>query len=300
MPRISSPGGIPELTYLARKLGDFSSAHNTYLGDAEAIGQRVTNRVLGRIAGRMTGMASGAAGVFGVVLLGQFFASLRHWVEYKASHPMWVGTMASYAQAHDSTGYTFRGEFYEPHFFFTQAVNDVQAGRQIQGSPLNAFFKPPQFFNRSGKFDVRGGVYGGQRFVSDFGSFVNGTMVQRLGRRMGGQDISAFFWGTLRDPHRNPVEVVCWQIRRAAQANLRGAHGHRHIDTWMLHDSIVVAPDQVSLQQWSIGAAIKSLEKAGRRNEAERRLDATMSPSSGYFWADWTGGFDDASGQVIQ
>lgn len=296
MPRYSSPGGIPELTYLARKLGDFSSAHRTYLGDPRLLADRVTNRVLGRVAGRMTGMASGAAGVFGVVLLGQFFAALRHWVEYKASHPVWVGTMASYAQAHDNRGWYLNGTFHQPHYFFTKAIIDVQSGRQTQNSPLSSLFKPPQFVDRKGRLDIRGGIYGGQRFVSDFGSFVNGSIVQRVGRRMGGQDVSAFFWGTLRHPERNPAEVVAWQIQRKAKANLREGN---HIDTYMLHDSIVVAPTQVELHHWSIGAAILALRRHDREDEAPRRIGAKQSGGSGYFWANYTGGVNATTGAFI-
>lgn len=293
MPRISSPGGVPELTYLARKLGDFSSAHRTYLGDAEAIGTRVTNRVLGRIAGRMTGAASGAAGVFGVVLLGQFFASLRHWIEYKASRPMWVGTMAVYAQAHDNRGWVLQGRQYSPHFFFTKAIMETQASRQSSGNVARGFLNVPSFRTAGGKLDIRGGIYSGQRFVSDFGSFVNGSIVARLGRRIGGQDMSAFFWGTLRDPARNPAETVAWAIARRAQKNLRSSG---HVDTYMLHDSIVVAPSQEELQNWSIGAAIISLEDSGRRNEAQRRLGAAYSSSAGRFKTNTTGAINPQTG----
>lgn len=291
---IRSPGGIAELTYLARKLGDFSSAHSTYLGDAEAIGQRVTNRVLGRIAGRATGAAYGAAGVFGVVLLGQFFASLRHWIEYKASRPMWVGTMAAYAKAHDTQGWELNGDYYPPHYFFTKAMADTQANRASSNNPMSAFFRAPSFTTARGKLDIRGGIYGGQRYISDFGSFVNGTMVARLGRRMGGQDVSAFFWGTLRHPTRNPAEVVAWSVATKAKANLRKT---KHVDTYMLHDSIVVAPSQGEMQDWSYGAAILALEQHGALSEADRRIAGSRAGGKGRYRGNKTGAINPSAGK---
>lgn len=293
---IRSPGGIAELNYLARKLGDFSSAHKTVLGDAEAIGNRVTNRILGRIAGRATSFGYGACGVFGVVLVGQFFASLRHWIEYKASSPVWVGTMASYAKAHDTEGWVFNGTVYPPHYFFQKAIEQTMTARSDQNNPLTSFFRPPRFFDTRGKLDIRGGIYGGQRFISDLGSFVNGNMLHRLGRRMGGQDIHAFFWGTLRHPKRNPMEVIAASIARNARRNLRDGDW---IDTRMLHNSIIYAPDQVAFHQGSIAAALEALRRAGRESEAERRLSATKSKRSGYFWTNYTGAIDPSTGGFI-
>ncbi len=287
MPRgIVSPGGVPEILSAAKILGDTSTIRKFYGARGEEMAvQRMMNRLLGRLGGKTTGMVKAHFGLFGMIALAEFLTFFKGWINFKSAQPVWVGSIANYASYIDNGWVNPNtGKVYEPSSFFTQAVFDTVQGRG-ENKAFKNLFKIPSFVNKSGGLRTRAGLYEGQKFVSDFHGFFTGDIVGRSVRREAGRGIASFFWGTLRDPHKNILEGMAQEVVRRSRHNLL----HASVDwvedgviedTGVLRASMAygVGEDQFIQNSWK--QARTQMARAGTTHLETKKLDISKSGAS--------------------
>lgn len=276
-----SPGGFPQLISMARALGDYSSVRKWYgtKGEEYAI-QRMQNRLLGRMGGKFTGAVKAHFGLFGMVAFAEFLAFFKGWIQHKAARPTWVGTNCRYALLIDQGWHDPRpnakNPTHPPTFYFTGAIAEARSGKN---KAFSGIFKTPNFAPRGSGLGgrltgARSGLYEGQKFIGDFRAFVTGDIVGRSIRREAGRGIAGFFWGTLRNPHKNVLEPLAYQIAMGARRNLKTKNIN---DTGTLSASITIGSSEMDLIERSLAQARSHMQRRGIMNEWHKRMDVSKS-----------------------
>ncbi len=265
MPRglsIPSLGNVPEITILARIAGDFSSL----AGSGKGIGprRRLINRGVGRAAGKVFGFANANFGVFGLIATAQFFAILKDVINLQTAQSagdLYIGSVCNYAtEYHNGTSNM------QARPFLKMALN---------GTPVRApggGFRVPT--------SLRGGLYQGQKFISDFAAFFRGDLIGRLSRREAGRNIASFFWGSLRlgaeTKRPNILEGYANRVVAQSRRNIR-TMGE---DTGTLRMSIATGFDRAEVSRKSFFQASNWLASKGKSSLSDVKLFNGILPEN--------------------
>ena len=282
MPRgraLISAGGLPEVTFVARKLGDYSSikkgltmaaAHRGF-SKKNPLRKRAVSRVLGRGAGLITHKAQSWMGLWGLVAVAQGIALVQNLIQVQAAKETWMGSLVNYSQAVERGHEGVVSQ--PPTYFFSRAITEASAKR-FGGSFGKGMFAPPRMGTRGGVVTrARGGLYSGQKFIGDFGALWRGDIASRVIRRESGRQVASFFWGTLSDPKRNILRTYAYDVVRLARKNLR-EHNPKLIDTGALYASLAVSDvSRAMFIENSIRQTAEELNKKGLSRLLRSKID---------------------------
>ena len=262
---------IPEITTLARLMGDTSSV---FKSDDFGV-QRIVNRGVGRFAGKSFGAVKASFGLFGMIATAQFFSMMNKLVKIQTAEvggPVYVGSVAIHAS------------------WYENGVNNVPGRPALTTAILET---PVELSRRRGfRFpkNLRSGIYDGQKLVSTFASFARGDIIQRAGRAEAGREITAFFFGTLRlggDTRRpNFVEAYAKRVVTAARKNVK----EMGQDTGLLRSSYAhgFGLEQMSELSRERGTAwLEKKKQLGRTKRdgtdvRSRMIDGTVKEGAGH------------------
>lgn len=281
---LASPGGVPEIISLARKLGDFSSVYSyAAQGNARAITRRVQNKILGRAGGKSFGFMKATFGVVGMVAFAEFLHLLKQYIAVKSSEPIWLGTMADYA-TEINEGFTDLGGKHHPaRPFWDKAILTAEHVRS-KSRVFTGYFKPPaiDLSERGGGVTIgsatagtRAGLYEGQKFIGDIQAFARGD-IARIARREAGRETASFFWGTLSEKTRNPLEKFARIAVREARKNCTDMG---ILDKGVLRASITYGLTEFQFKQNSLAMAVAQMRKEGIEHEFLHRMDVMSTGS---------------------
>lgn len=198
--------GLPYIFRTARLLGDKSSLQRGF----HDVPRRARMRVVGRAAGKFQAGMS----VHNLIIYASFIRWMRESIENAYKKPVYVVNAMRYAPLYESgfpPGYQTTRMRGPPGYRFWASgleetlnpMNDPSA--QIPKLKLN-----------------RAGLYIGGRFAADIKAIYRGRITDRLARRASGREVTKFFWGTLRNPTRNVVEVIAKRFVANVRRNIRG------------------------------------------------------------------------------
>ena len=283
MPRgrgLISAGGLPEITFIARALGDYSSikkgvgmaASQRGFTKKNPLRMRVKSRVLGRGAGFITSKAQSWMGLWGLVAVAQGLALVQNLIQVQAAKETWMGSMVNYSQAVERGHAGVVSQ--PPTYFFSRAIAEASAAR-FGGSFGKGMFQMPAAGKRGNVITrARTGLYSGQRFIGDFGSLWRGDIASRVVRRETGRQVASFFWGTLSDPKQNILRSYAYDVVRAARRNIRDHSPEPLIDTGALYASLAVSDvSRAMFIENSIRQTAEELQKKGLSRLLRTKID---------------------------
>jgi len=279
-----SAGGLPEVTLLARALGDYSSIKGG-LSDIVERGQfnwrsgrnqnplavRARNKMAGKLGGMVLGKANAWMGLWGMVAVAQGVALVQNLIQANAAKETWVGSILNYSQAVNS-GHQGVVPMEATNFFSDaiQTASDERFGNKFG----KGFVTLPSLGKRGNAISrARGGLYSGQKFIGDFGSLYRGDIPARLVRRESGRQVASFFWGTLADPNQNVLKSYAYDITRHARRNLKKDN---LIDTGALYASLAVSDlGRAEFIERSIKQTAERLHAVGASQMLHSKIDMT-------------------------
>lgn len=284
-----SAGGLPEVTFLARSLGDYSSIKggitqaidfgkiNMHGKNINPLAERMRNRIAGRAGGLVLGKANAWMGLWGMVAVAQGIAVVQSLIQIHAAKETWVGSMVNYAQAVDK-GHAGPVPVAATNFF-SDAVKTATQNR-FGSSFGSGFMAIPKMGSRGNVVSrARGGLYSGQKFIGDFGSLLRGDIGSRIIRKEAGRQVASFFWGTLSDPKQNVLKSFGYDIAKEARRNISK---QQLIDTGALYASIAVSDlGRVVFIEKSIRQTAARLLQVGQSQMLQGKIDS--SPVGGPF-----------------
>lgn len=196
--------GLQNVFKTARLWGDASSVSRGFA----PVGKRAGVRVLGRASGG----AMAGQGVANLFIFAYFMDFLRDAVKQANARDVYIVNAMRYSKGYDTGFITIAaGRRLPPpgYRFFQDGIEEAVSGQGRRRASLQK-----GGLNRSG-------LYIGGRFTADIRAIMGGSLLARLSRRSAGRASTAFFWGTLRDPTRNPLEGIAKNAVRAIRRNIR-------------------------------------------------------------------------------